>query len=115
MTLQSQLQENIAAAAFNADDDMTPSEAVIYNPNGSAARPIQAIVIRPDPDPHGNATSPVATVTALNNASTGISSTEINVGKDTITLAMRFGKTAVARPIIRIIEHNAVITKVEVH
>ncbi len=115
MTLQSELRKNITTAAFDPGDDMTPSESVIYNPHGGTPRDIQAIVSRPDPEPHGNARTPVAIVTVLNDAVKGISTTEINVGKDTITVAPRFGKTAEARRMTRIIEHNAVIVKLEVH
>jgi len=113
MSMQSELQENIAAAAFNADDAMTASEAVIYNPSGGTPRPIQAMVFRPEAEIHGNARAPDAIVTVLNNATTGISSTEINVGKDTITVAPRYGKTAEARR-MRLVSHNAVIVKLEV-
>lgn len=115
MTLQAELQANIEEAAFDATDSMTPSESVTYNPFGGTSRGIQAIVERPDAEIHGNARTPVAIITVLNDATDGIASSEINVGKDTITVAPRFGKTADARPIIRIVEHNAVIVKLEVH
>lgn len=115
MTLQAELKANLAEAAFDSADSMTPSEEVTYNPNGGTSRAIQAIVERPDAEIHGNARTPVAIITVLNDATDGIASTEIDVGSDTITMAPRFGNTAEAQPIIRIIEHTAVIMRVEVH
>lgn len=115
MTLQAELQTNIEEAAFDSADSMTPSEPVMYNPNGKTSREIQAIIERPDAEIHGNARSPVAILTVMNKAVTGIPSTEIDVGKDTITVAMRKGTTASDRPVIRILEHDAVKMVLEVH
>lgn len=90
------LNEMMAAdAAFLMADDGF-AEAVIYTPRNGTARTINAIV---DRNPPALATSPgdpmpLMTVSVANNATTGISSAELDVGGDTITVAYRIGRTA---------------------
>ena len=102
-------------------------EDVVYTPSGGTPRTIKADVDRNPPAgiaeaPQGGV-APVAIVEVANRQSStttdtdgvgGISSSELNCGGDTLTLARRVGQTATARPITRLVGHDAGMLKLEV-
>lgn len=93
------------------------AESVVYVPVGGVERTINAIVRRVSNSlvPPTNAyAGPAITITVLNNATTGISSSEIDVGKDNIKVAQRPGLTQQSRPIARIVSVDDVHMTLEV-
>ena len=91
-------------------------ETVVYTPAGGRPRSIDAVVnrepIAAKPEtPRGVA--PRIEVTVRNDVTLGISSSEIDLGGDTVTLARRIGETAAARPVRRIVGQDAGAMTVE--
>jgi hypothetical protein len=73
-------------------------------------RIISALVNRSPPEPVDGAPAghgPRLTLAAANSAVTGISSSEVDISKDTVTLAVRIGETPQARRITNIISQDA--------
>jgi hypothetical protein len=71
-------------------------ESVVYFPNGGGRRSILAIVERNPPaifDASGNAVLPTATLRVYNSCRSGISSKEIDIGKDEIEFVLKIGET----------------------
>ena len=92
------------------------SEDIIYLPAGGGSREIRGIVNREMPEdipgaPHGN--TPVLTVSTANDATAGISSSELNTGGDRITIDVRAGKVATNRKVTRLLAEDAGMIKVE--
>ncbi len=73
-------------------------ETIIYKPYGDLAREITAIVNRVPPTSipgvGGGFVVPKLTITVENHATRGISSAEIDTGKDLVEIAVRAGQTA---------------------
>lgn len=97
--------------------DILGKETVTYLPFGGDSRSISAIVNRNQPAelgdaPHGHA--PLLTMAVQNDAASGISSAEINTGKDKVKLPVRIGQTAQERLITKILSQDAGMMKLEV-
>jgi hypothetical protein len=88
---------------------VTHGEDVIYYPAGGSARPIRAIVKRIQSTSGVELLADVA-----NDSTTGISSSEINVGKDKIELAVRLGNAVQQRRITEIKHQCASSLKLEI-
>ena len=104
----------MADLLFDAADAETPTEEVIYRPDGGVARPIRAYVVREQPEAYGRARAAVTTVQVLNHATDGITAAELNKGSDTIDVAERYGGTKKNRGVHRIIEQNGAYLLLEV-
>ncbi len=71
-------------------------ESIAYLPNGGGERPIQAIVDRDPPailDAAGNTVIPQFIVRMNNSCRSGISSRELDTGKDQLKFVRRIGET----------------------
>lgn len=69
-------------------------ESITYLPGNGGSRSINAIVERDPPailDAAGNAVFPRATIRVFNSCRSGISSKEIDTGKDEIEMPLRIG------------------------
>ncbi len=92
------------------------AEDIIYLPAGGGSRPIRGIVNREIPEgipsaPHGN--TPILTVLIANDATDGISSSELDKGGERITIDIRAGKVATNRKVTRLLAQDAGMIKVE--
>lgn len=70
-------------------------ESVVFFPNGGGRRSVLAIIERNPPaifDASGNAVLPTATIRVYNSCRSGISSQEINIGKDEIEFVLKIGQ-----------------------
>jgi len=86
------------------------AEAVTYKPYGGTPRAIYAIVTRQQPGPIGDAPhghSPFLKLDVENSAVTGISSGEVDCGKDLVSLPVRIGDAAQDRRITDILFQDA--------
>ncbi len=84
-------------------------ETLTYKPRAGGSRTITGMIDRTDRSVFGELDRGAATllqITVPNNVTTGILSTEINVGGDAITVADRYGGTARDRRIMRVVETN---------
>jgi len=86
------------------------AETITYKPNGGAERSIEAIVTRNPPAPlpaapHGHA--PNMIIDVENSATTGISTAEIDIGLDLVSVAERIGGTVKDRTFAGIITQDA--------
>jgi hypothetical protein len=71
-------------------------ESVSYYPKGGGRREILAIIERNPPavfDASGNAVMPTATIRVHNSCRSGISSREVDIGKDEIEFVLKVGQT----------------------
>lgn len=109
MTLAARIITDAGSVFLNSDHF---AESVTYYPHrfGTAASPrvIKAVVIRNqvavfNPDEQ---IVPEFEVRVANNATTGISSDELNTGGDMIKLAMRIGETPTKRSVQLLSEHD---------
>lgn len=93
-----------------------PTETVVYYPGDGYPRIVNAVIQRSPPSKIGDINAPVydAAVIVRNDATYGISSTEINLGKDRIAYAERYGKAAITRSVTRIVEHDRHMMTLEV-
>ena len=94
----------------------TFGETGTYYPFGGDAREITVIVTRKPPAeldgaPHG--CGPAIEIAVANDATTGISSSEVNTMKDEYKLPVRIGETAQKRLIIEILSQDAGRMKLE--
>jgi len=105
-------------SAINASPEMITimGEPVTFFPDGGGSRSILAIIDRGGqaalPSMRGNA--PMTTITVMNNSTTGISSAEINVDCDKVSLALRRGKLPQQRIITKILYEDAGMLQMEV-
>tara|TARA_R100001163_G_C5049198_1_gene186157 strand:+ start:191 stop:556 length:366 start_codon:yes stop_codon:yes gene_type:complete len=108
MTLANSLKTD-AVQVFLRTDDF--AETVSYHPHTyyggtpAASREIVAVVERMEVqtlDEGGNAVIPMFQVHVANNATTGISSDEIDTGGDQLSFAVRNGEAATRRSIISV-------------
>ena len=89
---------------------------VTYYPAAGGSREISAIVTRRPPAeldgvPHG--CGPELEIAVANDATTGISSSEVNKTKDQVKLAVRIGQTAQKRLVTDIISQDAGMMRLE--
>jgi hypothetical protein len=99
------------------------AEAVIYKPRPTLAVPapaprtIQAIVDRNPPaflmEADGFSV-PTIHLVVRNSASAGISSAEVDTGGDQVDVPVRLGEAAVTKSIVRIVQQDAGILRLEV-
>jgi hypothetical protein len=92
-------------------------ESLTYKPRAGGSRTITGMVDRTDRSVYGEldrGTSTLLTIIVPNSATTGILSTEINTGGDQITVANRYGGTAIDRRIVRVVETNGSSVTIEV-
>lgn len=82
------------------------AESATYTPGTGSPRTIKMYVRRISADPYRHIPAPVIQVTVVNDSTSGISSSSINVGVDRLTCAERVGETAAARYIHRIVQQN---------
>ena len=71
-------------------------ESITYLPRSGGARPITAIIDRDPPavlDVAGNSLFPLANIRVYNSCRSGISSKELDSGKDEIEMLIRIGDT----------------------
>lgn len=106
MSLSDAIQDD-ASTVFVSTSDF--AEAVTYVPSSGSTRSINAVVIRQTVAqvPEGGFDTPVFEVHVANSATLGVSSAELNVGADAISIPVRIGDTATARTIVRLIDHDA--------
>lgn len=77
-------------------------ESITYTPSGGSPRTITALVDRnplEELSELGAVLVPAVEIEVLDNATTGIDSATLNVGGDTVTVALWPGKTPVVLPI----------------
>jgi len=104
--------------ADNADELLTAfGETVYYLPNGGGSREILGIidyegVSALSGTPFG--TGPAINVTVKNDDTDGISTSEIDIGKDLITISTRIGKATENRRLVSIISEDAGMVTLEV-
>lgn len=104
MTLRDTISEDATGVFLDVD---AFAESVTYTPRGGSTRSILAIVEREDQESDdAGAVVPVFFVRVANDSTYGISSDEINLGGDTVTLPPRDGKTSEIRAVVRIIEQD---------
>lgn len=92
-------------------------ETVTYVPYGGTEREVTALVQRGGSrmvPPTGAYSGNLPTVVFANDATDGISSSELNLGQDNIKVAMRPGQTAESRPIGQLVQVNEVLVELEV-
>jgi hypothetical protein len=105
-------------SAINASPEMITimGEPVTFFPDGGGSRSILAIIDRGGqaalPGMRGNA--PMTTIIVINDYTTGISSAEINVDCDKVSLALRRGKLPQQRIITKILYEDAGMLQLEV-
>lgn len=92
-------------------------ESINYLPSGGGSRAISAIVDRRQPTaldavPHG--TAPLLTIQVLNDATDGISSSEINIGRDKVEVSERIGQAAQQHRFTKILSQDLGMMKLEV-
>lgn len=119
MTLASTLLAD-AKAVFTSTDDF--AELVTYYPKRyageaeRAAREIKAVVMREQMtvvSEDGDTVSPVFQIHVANDATDGISSTELDLGGDQIEFPVRDGKTAEKRTITQLLIQDPGVLVVE--
>lgn len=90
MGLIDDVMDDDAAYAF-FDSDLLPMETVTYTKPAGTTRSIKAHIERLGMESRGDFNVAVARVTVRNDATYGITSTELNVGGDSLTFAFRRG------------------------
>jgi hypothetical protein len=90
------------------------AERIVYHPADGLAREIVCLVDRGDMEPNLNSLSPQFSVTALNDEQHGIASTLLDIGKDSLDVSERHGKTPVNRGIQRVLRHDGEFITLEV-
>jgi len=93
-------------------------ESITYAPRAGALRVISAIVERNPPgvlDATGNAVFPSMTVRAYNSATTGIASTEVDIGKDELLMLLKIGDTTAKRfSLLTLLSQDSGVTQLAV-
>jgi len=93
------------------------AEAVIYRPHAGRPRSILAVVDREPPAFLAEANGPQTPglhVIVRNNATEGISAAELDTGLDTIDVASRVGGEVTTRSIVRLVQQDAGLLRLEV-
>ncbi len=103
---------------FSGDDYITvygEATTITYLPRGGGSREIQAIVDwEEEQGVAGNVLSPTIEILVKNNATTGISSNEIDRGGDRVTIPMKIGGSTQNRAIKRILGQDCGMLELEV-
>lgn len=84
-------------------------EPVVYRPASGAPRTIHALVERLPPEDYADVEvpGPVVRITVANHHIYGISSAELDTGRDVVDVAVRAGERPVARPIAGLVGPHA--------
>jgi hypothetical protein len=85
------------------------AEQIVYNFAAGGTRTINAIIDRNPPqiiEDMEPTRSEVIQIVVANDATSGVTSAEVNTGGDYVSLAPRFGGTASNRRVARIVEHD---------
>ncbi len=108
---------HFAAAGFPMLLDQF-GESITYWPYGGGRRVIRAIVTRNPPaivDAAGNARLPTFNIEVLNSCRSGISSREVDIGKDEIEMVLHVGDTIPQRfSMMTLLSQNAGVTQLAV-
>jgi len=100
--------EDIAAACMTKLADSGMTESIVYRPYGGTARTINAAIQRPSlGDPYMSGAALQFIVTVLNSATSGVSSAELDTGRDQIDIAERPGGTATSRTVHSLISQSS--------
>lgn len=91
-------------------------ESLTVYPDGVTARVVNGFVERNPPEPldGADALSPRLVITLANNATTGMTASEVNTGLSTVSIAAKPGGSATTRPIVSIIDQDAALIRVGV-
>lgn len=92
------------------------AETITYKPSVGDARNIGAIVQRPGPramDGAPDGIIPALIIHVLNDSTEGISSDELNLGGDKVTVALREGETPVDRAIKALLSVDSAMMELE--
>ncbi len=102
MSFYADIQTAMLAEIYNADNDM--AEEIEYWPQGVEAnkRLIYVVIERQASTQNGNVPRPAYRMHVLNSSTYGVSTSELDTGKDLFKFAERKGKTATTRNIKRI-------------
>ncbi len=99
-------------------DALSFAETVLYNKAGVATpRSVRAVVDRNAPaavDPMTGSLSSMILLSVRNDAELGISATEIDYGRDRITMSDRTGGANASHKIVRIVSHDGGMLQLEV-
>jgi len=113
MSLSDMIEQDAKAVFCNPNDF---AEAVTYYKENGKARHINAVVIRDAlailPE-DGDTITPVFEVHVANDVDEGIASDELNLGGDQIAFPVRVGKPPERRSVIRLIEHDNGMIRLE--
>lgn len=95
---------------------LTDAEDLEYLPNGGAARPIRGLVDRQQPGTLDNVPAWAAkcTVTVRCDADEGITAAELDLARDRIMVAVRYGGTPEPRALGKILTQDAGLLTLEV-
>jgi hypothetical protein len=107
MTLHDVMQEDAVAVFCNLDDF---AETIVYHKRDGEARSIRAVVDRQSyagvNEDGGAYVLPLFEIHVANNATTGITSEELNLGGDFFEFADRLGRETDRRSIVRLVSHD---------
>ncbi|AMV30908.1 hypothetical protein VN12_19560 [Pirellula sp. SH-Sr6A] len=107
MTLHDVMQEDAVAVFCNLDDF---AETLVYHKRDGGARTIRAVVDRQSyagvNEDGGAYVLPLFEIHVANNAETGITSEELNLGGDFFEFSDRIGKDPARRAIVRLVSHD---------
>lgn len=106
MTLHDVIQSDASAVFCNLSDF---AETADYITRDGVRRCIDVIVERQNlqlPGEYSGSVTPVFIVHVANTCTRGITSDELNLGGDSIELAIRVGEEATERSIVQLIEHD---------
>jgi hypothetical protein len=103
VTLKQTISTDANTVFLNTDEF---AEVVLYRPVLGASRSIKAVVIREElasSEESGGAVTPVFEVHVANDSTTGISSSDINLGGDSLEFPVRDGLANSTRRIVSIL------------
>lgn len=113
MTLRASIAAD-ALTVFTSTDDF--AEAVTYYPRSGSSRSINAVVLREQIATlaeDGDTVAPVWQIHVANDATSGISSAELNLGGDQLGFPPRDGKDAERRTITQLLTQDVGMIVVE--
>jgi len=106
MTLHDVIQSDASLVFCNLSDF---AETATYTTREGIQRCIDVVVERQNlqlPAEYGGSVTPVFIVHVANTCTRGISSEELNLGGDTIDLAIRVGEEISQRSIVQMLDHD---------
>lgn len=107
MTLHDVMKADSVAVFCNLNDF---AETLIYHKRDGGARTVRAVVDRQSyagvTEDGGTYSMPLFEIHVANNAETGITSEELNLGGDFFEFSDRIGQDAEQRTIVRLVSHD---------